>query len=204
MQKTFTEKEAEDFLEKENFKVIERIFAKNKSELKSVANKINFPWAMKISSKKIIHKKKVGGVILNIKNLEEAEKNFEMFSRMENFEQVIIQPMIGGEELILGLKKTPEFNLVIMIGAGGSSVEEKKDVSFRVCPIKEDDAREMIKELKIYNLIEKKVDINLIEQNLLKISKLVEKYPNIKELDINPLMVNSTDANIVDARISFE
>jgi len=199
-----TEKEAENFLEKENFKVIKRIFLKNKDELKSSGEKIKFPWAMKISSKKIVHKKKAGGVILSIKDLNEAKIAFEKLSKIENFEQVIIQPMIHGEELIIGLKKTPEFNLVIMLGAGGSGVEEKKDVSFRVCPIKKEDAKEMIKELKIYNLIEKKVNFNQIEQNLLKISELSLKYPNIIELDINPLMVNSESASVVDARISFD
>jgi len=204
MQKTFTEKEAENFLEKENFKVIKRAFAKNKGELKNASGEINFPWAMKISSKKVIHKKKAGGVILNIKNLDEAQIAFEKLSKIENFEQVIVQPMIKGEELIIGLKKTPEFNLVIMLGAGGSSVEEKKDVSFRVCPIKESDAKEMIKELKTYSLIEKKVNFKLIEKNLLKISKIAGKYPRIKELDINPLIVGLNSASIVDARISFE
>ena len=199
-----TEKEAENFLEKENFEVIKRIFVKNKDELKNVGEKINFPWVMKVSSKKISHKKKIGGVILNIKSLDEAQIAFEKISKIENFEQVIIQSMIKGEELIIGLKKTPEFSRVIMLGAGGSNVEEKKDVSFRVCPIKESDAEEMIKELKIYGEIEKKVNLELIRQNLLKISKLAEKNPNIQELDINPLIVNLNEAVIVDARISFE
>jgi len=202
--KTFTEKEAENFLEKGSFRVIKRSFVKNKGELKSANEDINFPWAMKLSSRKVVHKKKVGGVILNIKNLKEAEKGFEKLLKIENFEEAIIQPMIKGEELIVGLKKTPEFGLTIMIGAGGSSVEEKKDVSFRVFPIEKKDANEMIKELKIYRELDKKVDINLIEQNLLKISSLAKKYPNIQELDINPLIVNKKEAIIVDARISFE
>jgi len=202
--KQFTEKEAENFLEKENFEVIAREFAKDKKELKNASEKINFPWVMKISSKEIIHKKKVNGVILNIKNIREAEKSLEKLSKIENFEQVIIQPMIRGEELIVGLKKTPEFNLVIMLGAGGSSVEEKRDISFRVCPIEKRDAREMIKELKVYNDLNKKIDTNLIEQILLKISTLAEKYKNVQELDINPLIVNKKEAIVVDARISFD
>ena len=201
--KAFTEKEAENFLERENFKVIKREFAKDKKELKNISKKINFPWAMKISSKKVVHKKKIGGVILDIKNIEEADKSFEKLSKIENFEQIIIQPLIKGRELIVGLKKTPEFNLVIMLGAGGSNVEEKKDIVFRVCPIKEKDADDMIKELRSYSLIETKVDSSLIRDTLLKISKLAEKYPDIQELDINPLMVDLKEAIVVDARIIF-
>jgi hypothetical protein len=204
MQKTFAEKEAENFLEKENFNVLKREFSNNKEELKNITKKIDFPWAMKISSKKIIHKKKVGGVILNIKNLNGAQIAFEKLSKIENFEQVIIQPMIKGEEFIVGLKKTPEFNIVIMLGAGGSNVEEKKDISFRICPIKEKDAEEMIKELKIYGSIEKKVNLGLLKNIILKISRLAEKCQNIKELDINPLIINKKEAIIVDVRISFE
>jgi len=204
MQKTFTEKEAENFLEKENLKVIKRAFVKDKNELKNAGKKINFPWVMKISSEKIIHKKKVGGVILNVKNLNEAQIAFEKLSKIENFEQIIIQPMISGEELIIGLKKTPEFGITIMLGAGGSSVEEKKDVSFRICPIEKKDAHEMIKEIKIYNELNRKVDVSLIEKNLLKISSLAKKHPNIRELDINPLIVNKKEAIVVDARINFE
>jgi len=202
--RTFTEKEAEDFLEKANFEVIKRIFVKNKGELKNASEKISFPWAMKISSKKIIHKKEAGGVILDIKDINEAQIAFAKLSKIENFEQIIIQPIICGEELIIGLKKTPEFNLVIMLGSGGSSVEEKKDVSFRVCPIKKEDAEEMIKGLKIYKRLNEKVNLGLIEKNLLKISKLAEKHPDITELDINPLMIDSEKAIIVDARISFD
>jgi len=201
--KAFTEKEAENFLERENFKVIKREFAKDKKDILKISRKIAFPWAMKISSKKVVHKKKIGGVILDIKNIEEADRSFEKLSKIENFEQVIIQPLIKGRELIVGLKKTPEFNLVIMLGAGGSNVEEKKDIVFRVCPIKGKDADDMIKELRSYSLIETKVDSSLIRDTLLKISKLAEKYPDIQELDINPLMVDLKEAIVVDARIIF-
>jgi acetyltransferase len=91
-----------------------------------------------------------------------------------------------------------------MLGAGGSNVEQKKDVSFRVLPINKEDTKQMLEELKIYNQIKDKVHVELILQNLLKLSNFAEKNPNMQELDINPLMINKNQAEIVDARIVFE
>ena len=159
---------------------------------------------MKVSSKDINHKMKLGGVILNIKTQKEAERAFEKLSQIKGFEQAMVQEMLSGEELILGIKKTPEFNQVIMLGAGGSNVEQKKDVSFRVLPINKEDTKQMLEELKIYNQIKDKVHVELILQNLLKLSNFAEKNPNMQELDINPLMINKNQAEIVDARIVFE
>ena len=122
--KILTEKEAEDFLEKEGFEIIARSVAKSKKQLEITAETIKFPWAMKIISKKIIHKRAAGGVILDISNIEQAESALNVLSELEGYERAIIQPMISGSELILGLKKTPEFGLAIMIGKGGSDVEK--------------------------------------------------------------------------------
>ena len=159
----------------------------------------------RISSKKIIHKAKIGGVLLNIKDQKQAENAFNKLSKIKDFEEVIIQPMIKGENMILGLKKTPEFGEVIMFGHGGSNIEKEKDVSFRVAPLNEKDTEEMIKEIKFYpKLKNKKVNIKVIKQNLIKLSKLAEKHGEIKELDINPLSVNSNNATIIDARIVLE
>ena len=83
--KLFTEKEAEDFLEKNHFNVAKRIFIKNKNELNKAIEKINFPWVMKISSKHIVHKTKLGGTIINIKNPKQAEKAFDMLSKIKDF-----------------------------------------------------------------------------------------------------------------------
>jgi hypothetical protein len=203
MQKELTEKEAEDFLEKEKFEVIERATVKTKEELKNL--NIDFPWAMKISSKKIVHKAKLGGVILNINNLEEAKKAFEKLSEIEAFSEVIVQKMFQGEELILGVKKTPEFGQVIMFGKGGGKVEEEKDITFRVLPITKKEAGELIKDVKFYKTVEqKKLKKELIIKNLIKLSNLAKKYSNLLEIDINPFMINQKESRVIDARIIFE
>jgi acyl-CoA synthetase (NDP forming) len=201
--KLLTEKEAEDFLEKEGFKVTKREFIKNKSELANITKKISFPWVMKISSRHIVHKTKIGGTMLDIKNIEQAESAFDKLKTIKGFEGILVQEFIKGKELILGLKKTPEFDIVIMFGKGGTNVEQEKDISFRIPPIDEKEAENMLKEIKFYKNL-KKVNMKKIKQNIIKLSKLTEKFKNIQELDINPLIANKNEAIVVDSRISFE
>lgn len=198
--KVLREMDAENFLEKEGFNVINRKFVDKKSELKNLV----FPIAMKLSAKGVIHKARIGGVITNIKCLNEAEKAFDKLKKKKGFEGVLIQEMFKGEELILGLKHTEEFGMAILIGAGGRKVEEKKDLSFRIIPITEKEAENMIKEINFYKrLKKKKINFNLLIKNIVKLSNLGRKYPSIMEFDINPLMINSREAVIVDARVIF-
>jgi len=205
MQKILTEKEAEAFLLKNGFKTPKTEIAKNLDELKSIEKKIIFPWAMKAAGSKIVHKAKIGGVILNVKNQIESQESFDKLSKIQGFEEVIVQEMIIGEEAIIGLKKTPEFGLVIMFGKGGSRVEQEKDIAFRVLPITKAEANSLIKEVKFHNnLVEKNININFIRENLVKISNLAKKFPHITELDINPLMINDKQATVVDARLIIE
>jgi len=197
-----TEKEAEDFLEKAGFRVVKRVLIKNKEELKQV--KIQFPWVMKISSKHIVHKAKIGGTKLGIKTFEEAEETLEKLCSIHNCEDVLVQEFIEGKEFIIGVKHTPEFGKVIMFGKGGSKVEEDKDISFRVAPLQNKDIEEMINELRSFESLKKEVNIDQIKKSLLKMSELAITNPNIDELDINPLIVNKEKAWVVDARIEIK
>ncbi len=201
--KIFTEKEAEQFLEKKGFEIVNRIYINKKSEIKKATNKIGFPVVMKVSGKKIIHKNKFGGIKKNIKSYEQAEKSFAKIMKIKNSEGVMIQKQISGEEYLLGIKKTPEFGHVIAFGAGGIHTEKFKDISFRVCPFDKTEAKKMIKDVKKAKELNKK-DINVIEKNLMKLCQLSKKNPKIKELDINPLIINKKRATIVDARIVWE
>jgi succinyl-CoA synthetase beta subunit len=205
MQRILTEKEAEDFLEKQGFSIVKRAIAKNSEEIVAASKELKFPWVMKASSQKIVHKAKLGGVILNISSQIQAQEAFDKLSKIEFFEQAIIQEMALGEEIIIGLKKTPEFGLVIMFGKGGSRVEEEKDVSFRVLPASKIELKNMIKETKFYKILEEKqVNMKSIAQVLDKTAKLAKDYPNILEFDINPLIVNHEQAQVIDARIVIE
>jgi hypothetical protein len=198
--KQLTEKEAEDFLEKNKFDVAKRTTVSKKSELSKV--KIPFPWVMKISSKKIMHKVKVGGVILNVDSLEKAEESFSSLSKIQFFEEVIIQEMIRGKEIVIGVKNTAEFGHTIMFGKGGSDVEKNKDVSFRIFPAESKDINEMIKETAISQELTPK-ELEQIKNVIEKIQLLIKNNSNLEELDINPLLVNEKQAVTVDARLIF-
>jgi len=203
--KQLTEKEAENFLEKEGFALVLRRSASRKEQLESISKKLSFPWVMKASSPKIVHKGKLGGIILNIKSLFEAEEAFDKLAKIDNFEEVIVQETLSGEEAIIGIKKTPEFGQVLMFGKGGVHVEQEKDVSFRVLPVSAAEIKLMIKETRFYKTLEEKnVNLELLKDVLFKISKLAKKHSDISELDINPLFVNSDNAKIADARIVLD
>lgn len=188
------EKGSEDFLEKNKFNIVNRTFINNHSKLKTV--KLSFPWVMKAQSKSIIHKHKHNAVILKIKNLEQATNAYTKLSKLKGFQGTIIQEMIQGQELILGLKQTKDFGLTILLGAGGTDVEKTRDITFRVIPITKQDTKEMIEDLNI-KITNKPIIIKI----LLKLNKLGIKNQDIQELDINPLIVNKSNATIVDARI---
>ncbi len=194
------EKEAEDFLKKNGFLIIENAFIKHSKQLFNVIKKFEFPFVMKVSGKTIIHKRKIGGVKLNIGSYESALKNYNKLKKIKGFEGVIIQKKIKGKEILIGLKKTPEFGHVIVFGQGGSDVEKKRDVSFRVCPLKKNDFIEIIKDTKAgkdLNDSEKNVLIKVLE----KICSLSLKFPRISELDINPLIIENKKYYVADARI---
>ena len=196
------EKEAEDFLEKEKFDVVDRAFVKNKRELAKMVSFVGFPLVMKVVSPLIVHKAKEGGVKRGIKTYTDALRFLMHFKKMKGFKGVMLQRQISGNEFLLGLKNTPEFGHVLVFGAGGSQVEEKKDVAFRVVPLSREDAREMMGEVKASRRIMMK-DRLVIEENILRLSKLSEKHEDIEELDINPLMVEFGKGIVVDARIVF-
>ncbi|MEK6886003.1 MAG: acetate--CoA ligase family protein [Nanoarchaeota archaeon] len=205
MQKTLTEKEAEDFLEKAGFKVIKRAAITDSDQVKALTKTIDFPWAMKLGSAKVAHKAQVGGVILNIENSMAAQEAFDKLSKIDGFEEAIVQEMFSGEEAIIGIKKTPEFGHVILFGHGGINVEKEKDVSFRVLPASKKELKNMIKETKFYKTLEEKdISIEQIEKNIDKIQELVKKHSNIIELDINPLTISKTQAKVIDARIIMD
>lgn len=205
MQKTFTEKEAEEFLEKQSFNLVKRATIKKIEQIADIEKKIIYPWVMKVNSSKIAHKAKLGGVILNITSQIKAQEAFEKLEKIENFEEVMIQEQISGEEIIVGLKKTPEFSQVLMFGKGGSKVEEEKDVVFRVLPVTNKEIESMMKEVRFYKILEEKqANLKAIKELLIQTCKLAKAYPKIIELDINPALVNSKEAKIVDARIILE
>jgi len=185
-------------------------FCKNEDQLTDALKRIGFPCVMKVSGD-IVHKTNVNGVRLNIKNIDEAKKTFHELIKIKGCKKVLVQKMITeGYELIVGGKRDPQFGRIIAFGAGGIFTELLKDVSFRISPLNRIDAQEMVKEVKFSDVItrgfrnQKPADINSIVNVILSVSRIIEKNPKIKELDINPLFATSTKAIATDVRIILE
>jgi len=189
--------------------------AKNVSEARKIANQIGFPIVMKIVSPQIIHKTDAGGVKLNVKNEKETEIAFnDIISNCKKFNEdaeirgILIEKMVkSSTEIIVGVTRDPTFGPAIMFGLGGIFVELLKDVSFRIAPITDKDAKEMIHEIKALPMLQgfrggPIVNLENIVNILLKISKLsVDFIKDIKEIDLNPIFAYEDSLLIVDARV---
>lgn len=187
--------------------------AKSADEAVKLASKIGFPVVMKIVSPQVVHKTEVGGVKVNIKTPDETKKAYEdmvtnIKKKVPNAEitGVLLEEMVQGTELIIGTTTDPQFGHMIMFGIGGIFVEVYKDVSFRLIPITNGDAKDMLKEIKGKALLSgvrnlPKADPEQLTSILMNVSNLVDTHPQIKEMDINPLIITTKGIIAVDARI---
>lgn len=195
------------------------ILIKDEKELEKVSNNVSYPQVMKIYSPDILHKSDVGGIKIGIKNKSEFKdsyyqilNNVKKISPSAKIEGVLSCKMIEkGKEVILGVRRDESFGDVLMFGLGGIYVEVLKDVSFRIIPFSLKDAKEMIEELKSSSLLygvrgEKPSDIPYLIEVFFKISQLVSDFPEIKELDINPLILKEEGKGgvVVDVRMIIE
>jgi len=212
-----TEFESKRILKQAGISVVETKLAKTQKEAVSISQKIGFPVALKIASPDVVHKTDSGGVKLSINSVAEVKKAYdEILKKVKRqyphavVHGVSVQKMIRpGTEVIVGTSKDPQFGPVIMFGLGGIFVELLKDVSFRVIPVEQRDAQEMIKEIKGYPLLQgyrgkEPANISVLVEIILKISKLIEENPQIKELELNPIFAYRNKAVAVDARIILE
>ncbi len=212
-----TEFESKKILKQAGISVVETKLAKTQKEAVSLSQKMGFPVALKITSPDVIHKSDSGGVKLSINSVAEVKKAYdEILKKVRKqypdaiIHGVSVQKMaLPGTEVIVGTSKDPQFGPVIMFGLGGIFVELLKDVSFRVIPVEQRDAQEMIKEIKGYPLLQgyrgkEPANISALVEIILKISKLIEENPQIKELELNPIFAYKNKAVAVDARIILE
>jgi len=191
--------------------------ALSEEDVEKVIKSVGFPAVAKVVSPDISHKSDVGGVILNIKNSEEAVKAYRQI--MENVRKnvsgarvagVLYQKMAvpGYVEVIVGATRDPTFGPVIMFGIGGIFVEILKDVSFRVAPLEPEDAEEMIREIKTYKILEgyrgmPPRDIEAVKDILMRVSKLMLEVGEVQDIDLNPIMLyeKGRGAVAVDVRV---
>ena len=212
--RSLLETEAKELLKEYGIPVPDFKLIKSEDEIIELTKEINFPIVMKIVSPDIIHKTDAGGVKLNIKDETEAESAYQeiifqakKYNKEARIEGVIAYTMVPqGTEIIIGMMKDPHFGPVIMFGLGGIFVEILKDISFRILPIEERDAREMVNEIKGFEILkgvrgEGPKNIKAIKNLLLKISQLALENPEINEIDLNPIFVFEKGLQIVDARM---
>ncbi len=191
--------------------------ARTAEEAVRFSEEIGYPTVLKIISPDVLHKFDVGGVILNLRNREDTRnaynkilENVKKLKPNAKIEGILVQEMAPtSTEVIVGSIKDQQFGPTLMFGFGGIFVEVMKDVAFRIAPITEQDAREIITEVKAYPILrgyrgQPPLDIDMIIKILLNTSRLVMDHQEIKELDLNPVMVYEKGAKTVDARIILE
>lgn len=215
--KALLESEAKTVCKKYGIPVTQFKLVTNETDALKFAEEIGFPVVLKIVSPDIVHKSDVGGVIINLKGAKEVRdayrkivENVKKNVPKAKIEGILVQEMAPpGTEVIVGSIKDPQFGPAIMFGLGGIFVEVLKDVTFRIAPIADDEAMEMISEVKAYPLLmgyrkTPPADLKAISNILLSTSRLVMDHMEIKELDLNPIIVYEKGAKTVDARIILE
>jgi acyl-CoA synthetase (NDP forming) len=212
-----TEVESKQLVASAGIPVVETKLAKTKAEAIEISKSMGFPVVLKIVSPDIIHKSDIGGVRLNLTNATQVGKAYteimaaaKKANKKADIHGVSVQKMAKpGVEVIMGMSKDAQFGPVLMFGLGGVFVEVLKDVAFRIVPLTRRDASQMIREIKGYPILEgyrgqEPANVTALEDLLLKLSEFVDKTPQIKELDLNPIFAYKDRAVAVDARVILE
>jgi acetyltransferase len=192
------------------------ILAKNADEAVAAAEIIGYPVVMKIASPDILHKSDIGGVRLNIRDADQVRDFFDLLVyRAQRYMAdariwgVLVQEMAArGKEVIIGVNRDPQFGPLLMFGLGGIYVEVLKDVIFRIAPVSRQEATDMIDEIRSYHLLrgvrgERPADLEGIIDTILRVSQLVTDFPEIVEMDINPLTVYDEGRGAVAVDMRF-
>ncbi len=203
--KNLAENEVKELLKSYHIKTTDFVLLGKDESVTSLP--FDFPVALKVCSSNILHKTDVGGVKLSISSIEELQQEIKRFHKKFPKEPLLIDHMVEpGVEVIIGLIQDPTFGLSIMVGVGGIYTEMYQDVSFRVIPIDEYDAKEMIEEVKGKKLLEGfrniKADKQLVIDLLLNVSKLGEELIDVvDQMDLNPVFIYKDDYCVVDAKM---
>lgn len=187
--------------------LVEEFVTDNKSKLLTQAKKMKFPLVAKCVG--LVHKSDSGGVVLNIRSEEHLGLEFDRLMKIPGAKGVMIQPMLSGQELFVGAKYEPLYGHIVLCGLGGIFVEILKDVASGLAPLSFNEANSMIRSLRAYKIIQgtrgqKGLNENLFAEIIVRLSIMLRFTPEIKEIDINPLLANDKDVIAVDARIRIE
>jgi len=204
--------EGKKLLEQAGILVAPFVVARDVASATEAGRTIGFPIVMKILSPDIVHKSDVGGVVTGLRDEGEVSQAFHrMMAQVRGkrpdarIDGVIIEKMIEGVEVAVGVTRDPQFGPVLMFGLGGIFIEVLKDISFRLIPIDPQDAEEMIEEVKGYPLIKgyrgRQGDLKSLRDLLLKVSNFITHHPEITEMDLNPVITSPSGSVVADIRI---
>ncbi len=209
-----TEVESKGQLHEAGIAVTEARLATSASKAVAAAREIGFPVVLKIISADIAHKSDVGGVALDLANAAAVRKAYSQMMKSvreaapgASVDGVSVQQMARpGTEVIIGMTTDPQFGPVMMFGLGGIFVEVLKDVAFRIVPLEPRDAKQIIREINGYPVLEgvrgqPAADLGALERMILQVSEFVSEHPEIAELDLNPVIAYPDGAVAVDARL---
>jgi acyl-CoA synthetase (NDP forming) len=202
----------EDFrlLERRGFRLLPYKLATSEDGAASAAKKMGYPVALKVVSDEISHKSDIGGVKVRIRDEPALRLAFREITdnvKGHRIDGILVQKMARkGIELIIGGKKDPQFGHMIVLGLGGIYVEVFRDVTARICPVTDEDVREMVEELKSHPLLEgargeKPIDMKALRAMVLLSCRFIMKE-DIKELDLNPVVFDENGGDVVDVRFT--
>lgn len=211
-QKTLSEYQSKKILASYEIPTVKEELATSKEEAVTIAKEIGFPVVLKGCAPEITHKTELDLIKLNIRDEEEVTSAYEWIQTKVDtgLEGILVQKMIKAtRELVIGLIRDPQFGPCVMFGLGGIMTEILKDVSFRVAPLEPRDAREMIREIKAHKILddfrgEGPVDLDLLCNCLISVGKIGLDYEQVKEIDINPLLVTEGKPVAVDALVVLQ
>lgn len=210
------ELEAREVMEAYGMRLPRSRLARSPEEAAQIASEIGYPVVMKISSPDILHKSDIGGVKVGLTDATSVRDNYELieyrarkYSSNARIWGMLIQEMVRkGREILVGVSRDPQFGPLVVVGMGGIYVEVLKDVAFRLAPISRQEVSEQIRSIRSFPLLagvrgEPPADVESIEDVVLRVSQLVTDFPEIVEMDINPLVVHNQGegAIVLDARI---
>jgi acyl-CoA synthetase (NDP forming) len=189
------------------------VYARSEDEAAEAAAQIGYPVVLKVNSVEVLHKSDVGGVDVNLGNERAVRDAFSILAaRFPSVaapgspDSVAVQPMLHGAEILIGLTEDPVFGALVAFGLGGTEAELVRDVGFRIAPLTDRDADDLIHGMRSFPLLtgyrgRPKADLEALREVLLRVSLIGQHVPEILELDLNPVIALPQGCRIVDARV---
>src|SRR3989344_1011363 len=213
VEKILSEQEIQTLFSAYDLPLPKQSLAKTSEEATAIAEEIGYPVILKINSPQILHKTDVGGIRANLKTAKEVQEAFDGIKKAvkaakpnAQVDGILVQQFVpGGHEFIIGLTNDAAFGPLLMVGLGGIYTELFRDTAFRMAPIQEEDAYAILQELKGWKMLlgmrgQEQADIDALVQTLMSVSRLAAEHPEIKDMDLNPMLVSSDRIIVADAK----